>query len=77
MAMKPYLAFSYILWFASGVASIEMDIPDLGCKICDVFGIHAVILLVLQAGAFLLSWNAHTRVGGGLGGGGETNPQPA
>lgn len=55
MAMKPYLAFSYILWFASGVASIEMDIPDLGCKICDVFGIHAVILLVLQAGAFLLS----------------------
>lgn len=53
--MEPYLAFSNILWFASGVSTIEMDLPDLGCKICDVFGIHALILLVLQVVAFLLS----------------------
>ena len=54
MSVEPYLAFSSILWFASGVASIEMGIPHLGCKICNVFGIHAVLLLVLQVVAFLL-----------------------
>lgn len=53
--MEQYLAFSNILRFASGVASVEMDLLALGCKICDVFGICAAILLVLQVVAFLLS----------------------
>lgn len=56
--MEQCMALSNILWFAGSVASIEMDLPNLGCKIWGVFGIHAVIL-VSQVLAFLLSWNIY------------------